>query len=127
MLKNLFLKTISIFMILVLFGSCVSSTMMTVYATEPNGRPVNDATVLVNGENIGQTPSASAKVSNFVGSDTQITVSKEGYYTVKTEAVKEVKAANVVIGLLLNIFAFLWVSDPKAQQNVVISPDTTGK
>jgi hypothetical protein len=123
MLRGFFVKAISVFMILVLFSGCVSSTMMTVYVTEPNGRPVNEATVLVNGENIGQTPNASTKVSNFISANTEITVSKEGYYTVKTEAVKEEKVTNIVIGLLLNIWAFLWVYGPKTQQNVIIRPE----
>jgi len=127
MLKCFLVKIMSIIMILILFNGCVSSTMMTVYATEPNGRPVNGATVLINGENIGQTPNASKKVSNFIGSDTQITVSKDGYYIVRTEAVKEAKVANIVLGIFLNLFALLWVSGPKAQQNVVISPEITGE
>jgi hypothetical protein len=123
MVKGLLIKAIGIVMILVLFSGCVSTTMMRVNAIEPTGKPVDNATVLVNGENIGQTPNASSKVSNFVGADTEITVSKDGYYTARTDAVKEVKAANVVLGILLNIFAFLWVSGPKAHQNVVLTPE----
>jgi uncharacterized membrane protein len=127
MVKRLLIKVTSFLMILVLFSGCVSTTMMRVNAVEPNGKPVDNATVLVNGENIGQTPNASTKVSNFVGSDTEITVSKDGYYTARTEAVEEVKAANVILGISLNIFAFLWVSGPKAQQNVVLTPEETAE
>jgi hypothetical protein len=125
MIKGLFIKAISFLMILVLFSGCVSTTMMKVNAIEPTGKPVDNATVLVNGENIGQTPNASTEVSNFVGTDTEITVSKDGYYTARTGAVKEVKMANVVLGVLLNVWAFLWVSGPKAQQSVVLTPEET--
>jgi len=125
MQNNLLVKAISVCMILILFSGCVTSTRMQVYVTEPDGKPINDAMVLVNGENIGQTPNAHAKVSNFVGSNTQITVMKEGYNTVRTEAVKDAKAANIVLGILipLNFFAFLWCAGPKAQQEIILSPE----
>jgi hypothetical protein len=125
MLKGFFVKAASGLMVLVFFSGCVSTTMMRVNATEPTGRPVDNAIVLVNGENIGKTPGARTKVSNFVGTETEIIVSKEGYYTTRTEAVQEVKAANVVLGVLINVFAFLWVSGPRSQQNVVLMPETT--
>jgi uncharacterized membrane protein len=128
MIKGLLIKGINFLLILVLFSGCVSTTMMRVTAVEPTGKPVDNATVLVNGENIGQTPNARTKVSNFLGADTEITVSKNGYYTARKEAVKEVKMPNIVLGILLNTFALLWVSGPKAQQNVVLTPEeTTGK
>jgi len=123
--KSLMVKAVSIMMILILFGGCVTSTKMKVYVTEADGKPVDDAVVLVNGENIGQTPNARAKVSNFVGTNTQITVMKDGYSTVRTEAVKDAKAANIVLGILipLNFFAFLWCAGPKAQQEVILTPE----
>jgi hypothetical protein len=124
-MKGLLIKVIGFLMILVLFSGCVSTTMMRVNAIEPTGKPVDNATVLVNGELIGQTPNASTKVSNFFEADTEITVSKDGYYTTRTEAVKEVKTANVVLGILINIWAFLWVSGPKAHQNVILIPEET--
>ena len=128
MCRKLFAKMTSIFLTLVLFSSCVSSTMMTVYATDPEGRPLDNATVSVNGENIGQTPHASKKVSNFAGTDVLITVSREGYYTANTEAVIEAKAANILMGIFfLNPFAYLWVAGPKANQNVVLLPVTAGE
>jgi len=127
--KSLTIKAVSIMMILILFGGCVTSTKMKVYVTEADGKPINDATVLVNGENIGQTPNARAKVSNFVGSNTQITVIKDGYNTVRTEAIKDAKPANIVLGILipLNFFAFLWCAGPRAQQEVILSPAISGE
>ena len=125
MLKRFFGKAIGILMVFVLFGSCASTTTMRVNATDPDGRPIDDATVLVNGENIGQTPNASVEVSNFVGTEAEITVSKEGYYPTRTEAVRRVKPKNIIWGTLLNAFAFLWVAGPKTQQNVVLTPEVT--
>ena len=123
MVKNFFVKAIGVLMVLVLFGSCASTTTMRVNATDPNGRPIDNATVLVNGENIGQTPNASVEVSNFVGAEAEIKVSKEGYYPTRTEAVRKVKPKNIVLGALLNAFAFLYVAGPKTQQNVVLTPE----
>jgi len=121
-MKGIIVKIVSVCLILTFFSGCVSTTMMRVYALEASGKPVNGATVLVNGEPAGATPEATKRVSNFVGTDTEITVTKDGYYTVTKEAEKEAKAANIVLGLLLNIWAFLWVVGPKANQNVVLTP-----
>ncbi|MDR0685517.1 MAG: PEGA domain-containing protein [Spirochaetaceae bacterium] len=125
MVKSFFVKAVGVLMVLVLFGSCAGTTTMRVNATDPNGRLIDNATVLVNGENIGQTPNASVEVSNFVGTEAEITVSKEGYYPTRTEAVHKVKPKNIILGSLLNVFAFLWVVGPKAQQNVVLTPVAT--
>jgi hypothetical protein len=86
---------------------------------------IDNATVLVNGENVGQTPNVVIEVSNFAGTETEITVSKEGCYAARTEAVHTVKSKNTVLGTLLNAFAFLRVVVPKAQQNVVLTPVVT--
>ena len=123
-MKGLFIKTIGVLLILVFFGGCAVSTKMTVNAIEPNGRPIDDAMVVVDGKNIGQTPHASKRVSNFVGSTPEIIVSKDGYAVVTTEAVKEVKPANVVLGVMLNFFSWMWVYGPKSQQNIILVPDT---
>ena len=129
MIKSFFVKAIGVLMVLVLFGSCASTTTMRVNANDPNGRPIDDAAVLVNGENICRTPNAITRVSNFAGTETEITVSKEGYYATRTEASHKVMPKNIVLGSLLNVFAFLWVVGPKTQQNVVLTPveKTTGQ
>ena len=123
-LKGFAAKTISILLIPVFFAGCASSTKMTVNVFEPNGSPVVDATVFVDGEVIGQTPNARVKVSNFVGNNFEITVLKDGYETVKTAPVKEVKQTNVVSGILLNFFAWLWVYGPKSNQSIILTPET---
>jgi len=124
MLKGSFIKVISILMVLVIFNSCVMSTKMVVNVMDTNGVPVNNANVFVDGKSAGQTPGANVKASNFVSAKNEITVSKEGYSTTRVQPVKQVKIANVLCGiLLLNVFAWLWVYGPKAQQNVVLSPE----
>jgi hypothetical protein len=122
MFKAVFLKAVSGLLILVFLSSCAVTTKMTIRAIEPSGRLITDATVLVDGEIIGQTPNASYRVSNFAGTNTEIIVLKDGYDTVRTEPVKEVKAANVVLGIMLNFFAWLWVYGPKPQQNIILTP-----
>jgi hypothetical protein len=113
----------SVLMILVLFNGCVMSTKMTVTATDPKGTPIANANVFVNGQSVGYTGSR-IKVSNFVGAKSDITVTKEGYNTARIQPVKQVKVANVLCGiLLLNVFAWLWVYGPKAEQHVVLSPE----
>ena len=121
MLKGIFVKLIGMMMVLVLFSACVSSTLMTVNATDPNGRPINNAIVLVDGENIGLTPNATVRVSNFVLNNPELIVSKEGFHTTWTEARREIKPANVILGF----FCFgplFWAFGPRARQNVVLIP-----
>jgi hypothetical protein len=122
MIKKYLTRAISILIILFFFVGCVSSTTMRVNVIELNGRPVFDANVLVDGEHIGVTPNASIDVSNFILSEYELIVAKEGYYTVRKNATKEVKPANVVLGVIF-WFPFLWVYGPKAQQSVVLTPE----
>lgn len=119
---KLIVRAIGVIMIAAIFGACVTSTMVTVYANDPDGMPVNDATVKLDGEVIGQTPNAQVKISNFVGNYPELTVSKAGYETVKTEVEREVKAPNVVLGIMLNFFAWLFVYGPKPNQEIVLAP-----
>ncbi|MDR0444136.1 MAG: penicillin-binding protein activator LpoB [Treponema sp.] len=120
--KVLFVKVISIVMILILFNGCVSSTMMMVAAIDPSGMQIVGASVTIDGQMAGVTPIAGKKVSNFVGKNTRIAVAKEGYNPATKNAEKEMKGANLALGLLLNVFAFLWISGPKAQQIVTLTP-----
>jgi hypothetical protein len=110
-------------MILTLFGGCISTTKVTINAVDLNGKPVDGANVMINGKNIGLTPNASTKTSNFMGTDVEITVSKAGYYTARTEANKDLVVGNVILGFCINPFALLWVFGPKKNQNVVITPE----
>ena len=119
-----FVKVVCVIMILVLFGSCATSTMVKIYTTEENGKPINDATVTLNGQVVGQTPNAQMRISNFAGTNPQFTIYKEGYNVVRKELVKEVKPRNVIFGLLMNVFAWLWVYGPKPYQEIIMTPET---
>ena len=120
MKKEFCARVIGILMILVLFSGC--STLMTVNAVDPVGIPIHQATVLVDGENIGQTPYASTRVSNALWVNPEITVTAEGYHTRKVEAVRELKVAPLIGGLFLWP-VILWVWGPRATQNVVLTPE----
>ncbi|MCL2600823.1 MAG: carboxypeptidase-like regulatory domain-containing protein [Treponema sp.] len=109
---------VSITMILVLAGC---STMMTVNATDQHGMPVHGANVIVDGEHIGQTPTASTRVSNFIGGSTSITVSADGYLPRTIEAAREAKAGPIIGGFFIWPI-WLWTWGPRPQQNVVLTP-----
>jgi hypothetical protein len=109
-----------ILLVLIFIGGC--STMMTVSAIDTYGRPINDAVVLVDGENIGQTPNASTRVSNFAANDYSIRVVAEGYQPRTTQARKELKTGSFVAGIFL-FWPWLWAYGPKAEQNIILTPE----
>ncbi|GHT81489.1 hypothetical protein FACS189467_5640 [Bacteroidia bacterium] len=101
--------------------SCVPSSMMTVNVTDPKGKPVV-AQVFVDGESIGNAP-ATKKVSNGVWNDPSIKVVADGYSPYNTEALKEAKVANIVLGVTINWFALLWCYGPRKQQYVILQKE----
>ncbi|MCL2070081.1 MAG: PEGA domain-containing protein [Treponema sp.] len=119
MKHGFFTRTIGALMIVVFFSAC--TTMMTVNAVDPTGSQINGATVLVDGENIGQTPAATTTVSNFVGSTTELRVTANGYHPRTLEASREVKMMPLVVGIFVWPL-LLWVWGPTGQQNVVLTP-----
>ena len=121
MKKGFFVKIIGILLIVSFVSAC--STMMTVNAVDPNGSQISDVRVIVNGQDIGQTPNTTTKVSNFIGDDTSIRVVKEGYVTRTVGAEKEIKIPVLIIGLLFTYIPLLWVYGPKALQTVVLTPE----
>ena len=119
MKNGLITRILGFLFLLIFLSGC--STMMTVKAVDPVGNPVNGATVFVDDEKIGETPDASTKVSNFVGSSVDIRVTAEGFYTKTTEPRKEFKTGAFIGGLFI-LPMFLWVWGPKAEQVVLLSP-----
>ena len=93
---------------------CVSSTNVT-FNTETEG-----AEVYVDGELIGTTPTT-AKLSNAIWDDPDILIKQAGYKDLRTGVKKEVKGANVALGLTVNWAALLWVYGPKKVQNFVLT------
>ena len=125
-MKKNFSRVISLLLITVFFAGC--STMMTVSAVDPQGRPVNNARVLLDNEFIGETPNANANVSNFIGNSPVIRVMADGYHDRTTPVQNEVKVPNLVAGLLLGwtglgLLPLLWVWGPRAQQTVMLMPE----
>ena len=119
MFKKWFSRTISILIILAFFSGC--TTMMTVNAVDQMGLPIDNATVLVDSENIGQTPDASVRVSNFVGGNTTIRVIAEGFHPRTTEANREFKVGPFIGGLFIWP-VLLWVWGPRSVKNVMLTP-----
>jgi hypothetical protein len=121
MKKDGWLRIISALMIVVLFSGC--TTMMRVNAVDPNGEQIYDARVLIDGEYIGETPEATAIVSNFIAESPEIRVTKDGYNSRSIEPNKEIKIPALIAGVFVWV-PLLWVWGPKAQQTVVLTPST---
>ena len=94
---------------------CVSSSDVT-FNTDVDG-----AEVYIDGELIGTTPTT-IELSNAVWEDPDIVIRKTGYKDLKTNLRKEIKGPNVVFGLLLNTWAWLWVYGPKENQSFILTP-----
>ena len=88
-----------------LFSGCVSATNVTFY-TDPEG-----ADVYVDGKLVGESPTRK-RMSNAVWANPRVRVEAEGYKPRSTRVDKEVKAANLALGLLLWWPALLWVQGP---------------
>ena len=119
MKKEVLIRTIGILLIVVFFAGC--STMMTVNAVDPFGMPIENATVMVDNERIGQTPDANTRVSNFIGTSTNIRVMAEGYYPRTTEPEREFKVGSFIGGLIMWPL-LLWTYGPRATQTIMLSP-----
>ena len=93
---------------------CVSSTDVT-FNTDVDG-----ADIYIDGELIGTTPTT-IELSNAVWEDPDIVIRKTGYKDIRTNLRKEIKGPNVVFGLLLNTWAWLWVYGPKENQSFILT------
>ncbi|NBB90265.1 MAG: PEGA domain-containing protein [Spirochaetes bacterium] len=98
-----------------LFSSCVSATNVTFY-TEPEG-----AQVYVDDQYLGESP-ASKRMTNGVWADSRVHVEAEGYKSSYTRVDKEIKAANLALGLLIWWPALLWVHGPEPRQRIELAP-----
>ena len=99
-------------------SSCVASSRVTFNVHNSKGKPIN-AQVFVDGEMIGNAP-AGTKMSNGIWNDPEVQVNHDGYRPYRGGVVNEVKAANIVLGLTINYFAWLWCYGPKKQQYVIL-------
>lgn len=96
-------------LVLLFLTGCVTHT--SVYF-ESN---VEDATVYLDGQPIGQTP-FTARLSNALWENPDVLIEAEGYQTLRTDLQKEVKVGNLISGLLLIWPALLWVYGPESNQ-----------
>lgn len=99
-----------------LFSGCVSTTNVR-FNTNVSG-----AKITVDGKEIGTTPTQ-RKMSNAIWEDPDIVITKDGYKTLYVSEEKELKAVNLVCGLLIWWPSLLYVSGPKANQNFQLIPE----
>jgi hypothetical protein len=100
-----------------ILSSCVSTTNVH-FNTNVDG-----AKITVDGKDIGTTP-AMCKMSNAVWEDPDIVITKDGYKTLRVSTEKEIKAVNLICGILLFWPSLLYVSGPKANQNFELIQET---
>ena len=113
MQKKWFLRGIILFLVLVFLGGCTTMNM-NVNALDHNGRPINGATVTVDGMYIGQTPYARTKVS--YSSAPTIKVEASGYETVTVIAKRRFSLGRF---LFVNMF---YPVQPRKNQDVILTP-----
>ena len=97
--------------------SCVTSTRVRISSD------IEGAEVYIDGEKVGTTPTQ-VKLSNAVWSSPDVILKKDGYKDLYTELKKEVKAVNLVFGILLWTPSLLWCYGPKQNQNYFLTPAT---
>ena len=103
-------------MLIVFCTGCVTSTRVRINSD------VEGAEVYIDGQKIGTTPTEIA-LSNAIWEDPDVVLKKEGYKDLHTNVKKEVKAVNLVSGLLLWLPSLLWVYGPKSNQNYMMIPE----
>ena len=116
-IKKITSGIVIIFTIIVLLSSCVTATRVTI------NTDVEGATVYVDGKNVGTTP-AQIVLSNAIWENPDVVLKKDGYKDLHTDLHKEVKAVNVIFGLLFWYPSLLWCYGPKSTQNFVLLPSS---
>ena len=97
-------------------SSCVLTTMVTI-ETIPD-----DVEVYVDSQLIGDSP-VTVRMSNAVWEDPEILLKKEGYRDLRTSPQKEVKALNLISGLIFVAIPLLWVYGPEPYQSFMLSEE----
>lgn len=98
-----------IIIILLLFSSCVTSTNVW-FETNIDG-----AEIYIDGERIGKTP-IEYKLSNAIWEDPDVVIRKKGYKDLRVGLKKEVKAVNLICGIIFWWPSLLWCYGPKDKQ-----------
>lgn len=106
-------RIVALFLMLVVvvitFPGCVTSTNVQFNAD------VEGADLYIDGERIGTTPMVH-KMSNAVWEDPLIILKKDGYKELHAGIKKEIKAVNLICGLIIWWPSLLWVYGPKGYQ-----------
>jgi hypothetical protein len=114
-MKNLVLKNTSIFLIAVLlFSSCVSTTVIQSYPS--------DAKLYINGEYMGTTP-VTYSDKKIVGSTNLVTLEKEGYNPLNTAFSRDEELdVGALVGGIFVLVPFLWIMKYKPTRNFELKP-----
>ena len=111
-MKKLFIILI---VFVVLFTGCVTKSHV-YFRTDPD-----DATLLIDGIEIGQTP-IETTLSNGVWLEPSITIKKDGYLTLHRSIQKEVKIFNGIMGFTIWWPSLLYSYGPKVNQYYELYP-----
>jgi hypothetical protein len=121
-------KAISLLLITIMLAGCRTTSMVNINTNVP------DATVVVDGKVIGNTPIHQVKMKNSSGRTYLVIIEKEGYETYRGVLSTETKTANttaVVVGYVLSFLILpmllwvngLWISGPQEDQYFVLKED----
>jgi hypothetical protein len=126
-MEDVFMEKIaSLLLIGLMLTGCQTTTRVNITTNVP------DASVVVNGKMLGNTPIHQVKIKNSSGSGYQVIIEKEGYETFRGRLATETKTANAVavgVGyvfswLLLPAFLCinaLWIEGPQPDQYFVLN------
>lgn len=108
------IATVGFLIILLLFGSCASTTML---RSEPSG-----AKVYMNEEPVGTTPYSHTD-TRIVGSRTEVRMEKEGYRPFTTTLIRNEEVnVGAIIGTVLVLIPVLWIMDYKPAHTYELEP-----
>ena len=97
----------------IFLSGCVTRTNVSFTTSEPG------AEVYLDYELIGTTP-LEHRISNGVWENPDVLIRKEGYEDINTRLDKELKAVNLVFGILLWFPSLLWVYGPENTQSYTL-------
>jgi hypothetical protein len=121
-------KAVSILLIAIILAGCQTTTQVNINTNVP------DASVVVAGQPVGNTPVNQVKIKNSSGKTYPVVIQKEGYETFRGVLTTETKTANataVVIGYVLSPLILpmllwingLWIDGPQENQYFVLKEE----
>lgn len=97
----------------IFLSGCITRTNVSFRTSEPG------AEVYLDHELIGITP-LKHRISNGIWEDPDVLIRKAGYRDISTQLDKEIKAVNLIFGVLGWFPSFLWVYGPDSTQSYTL-------